>query len=256
MLFRSVHVLDFGTLESDRDPVRDFEIIESELREYSADLSDRPRIIALNKIDLPDGKAIADMVAPVFRERGYEVFEISAAARLGLQELLYGMARLVMDYRAKQVLEEKTRIVLRPTPVDDAGFKVTANEDGSFTVVGERPERWVAQTNFSNAEAVGYLADRLASLGVEKELFKLGAEEGDEVRIGVGEDAVVFDWQPTIEAGAELLAGPRGDDMRIPRGWEKADEEAIDQLDDDELAGQWEYRVADPTNPRIENDRG
>ena len=251
-----VHVLDCGTLESDRDPVRDFEIIESELREYSADLSDRPRIIALNKIDLPDGKAIADMVAPVFRERGYEVFEISAAARLGLQELLYGMARLVMDYRAKQVLEEKTRIVLRPTPVDDAGFKVTANEDGSFTVVGERPERWVAQTNFSNAEAVGYLADRLASLGVEKELFKLGAEEGDEVRIGVGEDAVVFDWQPTIEAGAELLAGPRGDDMRIPRGWEKADEEAIDQLDDDELAGQWEYRVADPTNPRIENDRG
>ena len=251
-----VHVLDCGTLESDRDPIKDFEIIESELREYSADLSDRPRIIALNKIDLPDAKAIADMVAPVFRERGYEVFEISAAARMGIQELLYGMARLVMDYRAKQVLEEKTRIVLRPTPVDETGFKVSANEDGSFTVVGERPERWVAQTNFSNAEAVGYLADRLASLGVEKELFKLGAEEGDEVRIGVGEDAVVFDWQPTIEAGAELLAGPRGDDMRIPRGWEKADEEAIDQLDDEELAGQWEYRVADPTNPRIESERG
>ena len=251
-----VHVLDCGTLESDRDPIKDFEIIESELREYSADLSDRPRVIALNKIDLPDAKAIADMVAPVFRERGYEVFEISAAARLGIQELLYGMARLVMDYRARQVLEEKTRIVLRPTPVDDTGFKVSANEDGSFTVVGERPERWVAQTNFSNAEAVGYLADRLASLGVEKELFKLGAEEGDEVRIGVGEDAVVFDWQPTIEAGAELLAGPRGDDLRIPRGWEKADEEAIDQLDDEELAGQWEYRVSDPTNPRIESERG
>ena len=204
-----VHVLDCGTLESDRDPIKDFEIIESELREYSADLSDRPRIIALNKIDLPDAKAIADMVAPVFRERGYEVFEISAAARLGIQELLYGMARLVMDYRAKQVLEEKTRIVLRPTPVDETGFKVSANEDGSFTVLGERPERWVAQTNFSNAEAVGYLADRLASLGVEKELFKLGAEEGNEVRIGDGEDAVVFDWQPTIEAGAELLAGPQ-----------------------------------------------
>ena len=44
--------------------------------------------------------------------------------------------------------------------------------------------------------------------------------------------------------------------MRIPRGWEKADEEAIDQLDDEELAGQWEYRVADPTNPRIESERG
>ena len=69
--------------------------------------------------------------------------------------------------------------------------------------------------------------------------------------LGRGDDAVVFDWEPTIEAGAELLSGPRGDDMRIPRGWEKYDEEAIDQLDDDELAQQWEYNVVDPTNPQI-----
>ncbi len=246
-----VHVLDCGTLESDRDPIKDFEIIENELKQYAEDLSDRPRIVALNKVDLPDGKAMADMVEPTLRERGYEVYQISAAARLGLEPLLYAMAKLVNEYRAKQTHEEKARIVLRPTPIDDAGFKVTANEDESFTVIGARPERWVHQTNFSNAEAVGYLADRLASLGVEKELFKLGAKQGDEVRIGTGDDAVVFDWEPTIEAGAELLSGPRGDDMRIPRGWEKFDEEAIDQLDDDELAQQWEYNVVDPTNPQI-----
>ena len=156
---------------------------------------DRPRIIALNKIDLPDGKAMADMVEPTLRARGYEVFQISAAARLGLQELLYAMARLVKDYRATQELTEKARIVLRPMAVDDAGFKVFANEDGTFSVIGARPERWVKQTNFSNTEAVGYLADRLASLGVERELFRAGAQEGDEVRIGNGDDAVVFDWQ-------------------------------------------------------------
>ena len=174
-----VHVLDCGTLESDRDPVKDFEIIEAELAKYSADLSDRPRIIALNKVDLPDGKAMADMVESNFKERGYEVFQISAAARIGLQELLFAMARLVATFRANQVLEEKTRIVLRPTPVDDAGFEVTAQEDGTFSVVGARPERWVHQTNFSNPEAVGYLADRLASLGVERELFRKGAKEGE-----------------------------------------------------------------------------
>jgi len=249
-----VHVLDCGTLESDRDPIKDFEIIERELKNYSADLSDRPRIIALNKVDLPDGQAIAEMVEPQFKERGFEVYKISAAARMGLQELLYAMARTVKDYRSSQILDEKTRIVLRPTPVDDRGFKVNANEDGSFTVIGAKPERWVHQTNFSNAEAIGYLADRLASLGVERELFKLGAKAGDEVRIGSDDDAVVFDWEPTIEAGAELLSGPRGDDMRIPRGWEKFDEEAVDQLDDDELAQQWEYQVADPTSPRIEGE--
>jgi len=246
-----VHVLDCGTLESDRDPIKDFDIIENELKMYAEDLSDRPRIVALNKVDLPDGKAMADMVEPILRERGYEVYQISAAARIGLEPLLYAMSKLVQEYRTRQIQEEKARIVLRPTPIDDAGFKVSANEDGSFTVVGARPERWVHQTNFSNAEAVGYLADRLASLGVEKELFKLGAKQGDEVRIGIGDDAVVFDWEPTIEAGAELLSGPRGDDMRIPRGWEKFDEEAIDQLDDDELAQQWEYNVVDPTNPQV-----
>ncbi len=249
-----VHVLDCGSLETQRDPLKDFEIIEAELKNYSADLSDRPRIIALNKVDLPDGAAIAEMVAPVFQERGYEVYKVSAAARIGLQELLYAMARTVTEYRSRQSLDEKTRIVLRPTPVDDRGFKVTANEDGSFTVTGTKPERWVHQTNFANAEAIGYLADRLASLGVERELFKLGAKAGDEVRIGSDEDAVVFDWEPTIEAGAELLAGPRGDDLRIPRGWEKFDEEAVDQLDDEELAQQWEYQVADPTSPRIEGE--
>jgi GTP-binding protein len=251
-----VHVLDCGTLESDRDPIKDFDIIEDELKNYAADLSDRPRIVALNKVDLPDGRAMAEMVEPTLRQRGYEVFQISAAARIGLEPLLYAMAKLVTQYRAQQSLEEKARIVLRPTPVDDAGFKVTANEDGSYSVVGARPERWVHQTNFSNAEAVGYLADRLASLGVEKELFKLGAKQGDEVRIGSGDDAVVFDWEPTIEAGAELLSGPRGDDMRIPRGWEKYDEEAVDQLDDEELAQQWEYNVADPTTPQVDTTKG
>ncbi|MEN9292940.1 MAG: GTPase, partial [Actinomycetota bacterium] len=160
-----VHVLDCGTLESDRDPIKDFEIIEKELKNYSEDLSDRPRLIALNKVDLPDGKAIADMVEPELKARGYQVFQVSAAARIGLSELLFGMAKTVNEYRTAQENEEKARIVLRPTPIDDRGFEVIANADDSFTILGTKPERWVHQTNFSNAEAVGYLADRLASLG-------------------------------------------------------------------------------------------
>ena len=245
-----VHVLDCGTLETDRDPLRDLEIIEAELSHYGG-LADRPRLVALNKIDLPDGKAMAEMVTPELVKRGYQVFPVSAAARMGLQELLYGMAKIIHEARSQKVDDEKTRIVLRPTPVDDSGFNVTANEDGSFTITGERPERWVHQTNFSNAEAVGYLADRLARLGVERQLFALGAQEGSEVRIGLGDSAVVFDWEPTIEAGAELLSGPRGDDMRIPREWERLEEESIDQLSEDEIDRQWEYNVADPTTPRL-----
>ena len=248
-----VHVLDCATLESDRDPIKDFDIIEEELKLYGG-LSERPRLIALNKIDLPDGKAMADMVQPALASRGYQVFQISAAARLGLTELNYAMAKIIQESRKNAAKEEKTRIVLRPTAVDDNGFKVIANADGSFTVLGDKPERWVKQTDFANAEAIGYLADRLANLGVEKELFKKGAKEGDEVRIGAGEDAVIFDWEPTIEAGAELLAGPRGSDLRIESPWAgryvgEADD--VDQLSDDEIAGQWEYNIANPKSPRI-----
>ena len=211
--------------------------------------------LPIYKIDLPDGKAMADMVQPVLEARGYQVFQISAAARMGLTELNYAMAQIIQEARKNAVKEEKTRIVLRPTAVDDAGFKVIANEDGSFTVIGSKPERWVKQTDFANAEAIGYLADRLANLGVEKELFKKGAKEGDEVRIGLGESAVIFDWEPTIEAGAELLAGPRGTDLRIESPWAgKYVEDGVDELSDDEIAGQWEYNVANPKTPRIEGE--
>ena len=247
-----VHVLDCGTLETDRDPVKDLEIIEEELAQYGG-LEDRIRIVALNKIDLPDGKAMADMVAQTLRDKGYEVYAVSAASREGLQELLYAMARLVQKARAALVTDERTRIILRPTAVDDSGFSVQANADGSFSVRGQKVVRWVRQTNFKNAEAIGYLADRLAQLGVEKELFKKGAVAGSEVRIGSGDNEVVFEWEPTIEAGAEQLAGHlhrRGEDSRLEGAW-VVEEKVVDQLSDDEIAQQWEYNVEDPKTPRL-----
>ena len=245
-----VHVLDCGTLETDRNPITDLEIIESELAQYGG-LEDRVRIIALNKIDLPDGQAMADMVAQTLRDKGYEVYPVSAASRAGLTELLYAMARLVQKARAEAVTEERTRIILRPTAVDDSGFTVRANADGSFSVRGQKVVRWVRQTNFNNAEAIGYLADRLAQLGVEKELLKQGAVAGSEVRIGSGDNEVVFEWEPTIEAGAEQLAGHlhrRGEDSRLEGSW-VVEERVVDQLSDEEIAQQWEYNVEDPHTP-------
>jgi GTP-binding protein len=247
-----VHVLDCGTLETDRNPITDLEIIESELAQYGG-LEDRIRIVALNKIDLPDGQAMADMVAQTLRDKGYEVYPVSAASRAGLTELLYAMARLVQKARAEAATEERTRIILRPTAVDDSGFTVQANADGSFSVRGQKVVRWVRQTNFKNAEAIGYLADRLAQLGVEKELFKKGAVAGSEVRIGSGDNEVVFEWEPTIEAGAEQLAGHlhrRGEDSRLDGSW-VVEERVVDQLSDEEIAQQWEYNVEDPHTPRL-----
>jgi GTP-binding protein len=210
-------------------------------------------LIALNKVDLPDGKAMADMVQPILEARGYQVYQISAASHIGLTELNYAMARIIQEARKAEALVEKARIVLRPVAVGNSGFTVTANADGSFTVLGDKPVRWVKQTDFGNTEAIGYLADRLATLGVEKELFKKGAKAKDEVRIGEGDNAVIFDWEPSIEAGAELLAGPRGGDLRLESPWAGRYTEDLvdDQLSDDEIAMQWEYNIENPRDPRV-----
>ena len=83
-----------------------------------------------------------------------------------------------------------------------------------FRILGAKPERWVQQTDFENDEAVGFLADRLAKLGVEDELFKQGAVPGSAVMIGPGH-GVVFDWEPTLTSAAELMTAPRGSDPRL-----------------------------------------
>ncbi|MFF6904689.1 GTPase ObgE [Streptomyces sp. NPDC012389] len=208
-----VHVLDTATLESDRDPVSDLDMIEEELRLYGG-LDDRPRIVALNKIDIPDGQDLADMIRPDLEARGYRVFEVSAIAHKGLNELSYALGGIIAEARAAKPKEEATRIVIRPKAVDDAGFTVTLDDEGIYRVRGEKPERWVRQTDFNNDEAVGYLADRLNRLGVEDALMKAGARAGDGVAIGPEENAVVFDWEPTVTAGAEML-GRRGEDHRL-----------------------------------------
>ncbi|MBK3541784.1 GTPase ObgE [Streptomyces sp. MBT60] len=237
-----VHVLDTATLESDRDPVSDLDIIEEELRQYGG-LEDRPRIVALNKVDIPDGQDLADMIRPDLEARGYRVFEVSAIAHKGLNELSYALAGIIAEARASKPKEEATRIVIRPKAVDDAGFTVTAEGEDLYRVRGEKPERWVRQTDFNNDEAVGYLADRLNRLGVEDELVKAGARAGDGVAIGPEDNAVVFDWEPTMQSGAEML-GRRGEDHRMeaprPAAQRRRDREA--ERDD----AQKEYDEFDP----------
>jgi len=80
-------------------------------------------------------------------------------------------------------------------------------------VRGARRERWIAQTNFDNDEAVGYLGDRLARLGVEDQLLKLGAKPGCAVTIG----DMTFDWEPQTPAGVDVTMTGRGTDIRLER---------------------------------------
>ena len=208
-----VHVIDTATIEPGRNPADDLDVIENELSRYGG-LDDRPRLVALNKVDVPDGSDIAEMVVEDLQGRGLDVFAVSAASGHGLRELTFAMAEIVQSARAAKPEVEAPRIVIRPRSVDGADdFTVTETGDG-WRVRGTKPERWVRQTDFSNDEAVGFLADRLNRLGVETRLVQLGAVEGDLVLIGHPDDAVVFDFKPGLDAGAENLAR-RGEDHRL-----------------------------------------
>jgi GTP-binding protein len=218
-----LHVLDCATLDPGRDPLSDLDVILGELAAYpvpegQTPLLERPQLVALNKVDVPDARDLAVLVRGELEARGYRVFEISAVSREGLRELSFALAELVeADRAAKAAAPVAPRIVLRPKPVDARDFtiRVEGGSDGPvYRILGAKPERWVAQTDFTNDEAVGYLADRLAKLGTEDELFKAGAVPGSTVVIGEG-NAIVFDWEPTLTSAAELITSPRGADERL-----------------------------------------
>lgn len=222
-----VHVLDCATLEPGRDPISDLDALEAELAKYADQLGEdqsggqplmeRPRLVVLNKIDVPEARELAELVRPELEARGLPVYEVSTATHEGLRELTFALGKLVEQARAAAPAPTAARIVVRPKAVDEGGFTVTKKggaKEPYFEVRGAKPERWVKQTDFNNDEAVGFLADRLAKLGVEEELYKAGAVPGDEVRIGHPDNAVVFDWEPTMLTGPELL-GARGTDLRL-----------------------------------------
>ncbi len=268
-----VHVIDTATMEPGRNPAEDLDIIELELSRYGG-LEDRPRLIALNKIDVPDGRDISDITIEELRERGLRVIPVSAASGEGLRELTFAMAEIVARARAEKPVVESTRIVLRPPSVDGSeAFTITHTNDG-WRVRGEKPERWIRQTDFSNDEAVGFLSDRLNRLGVESRLVKMGAVEGETVLIGDPDDAVVFDFKPGIDAGAEML-GRRGEDQRFDEkrpshGRRRLIDEAMDdrsetetradvarRLDKPEVYGPTAYEVGSQDDPDwVESDPG
>ncbi|HEY0401255.1 MAG TPA: GTPase ObgE, partial [Blastococcus sp.] len=221
-----VHVVDMATMEPGRDPESDIEALEHELAEYGGvelDLVGRLRIAVLNKIDVPDARELVDLVRATLEKRGLDVYAVSAATGEGLTEFGYALAAAVEAHRASLPPMEPARVTIVPKAVDDTGFTVErdpewegSGDDRAFVVHGVRPERWIRQTDFSNDEAVGFLADRLNRLGVEEQLVKAGARQGDAVTIG----GVTFDWVPTLPAGTLTVEesaglGGRGTDSRI-----------------------------------------
>ncbi|GAA1965851.1 GTPase ObgE [Microbacterium deminutum] len=217
-----VHVLDCATLEPGRDPLSDLDVILAELAAYpvpegQVPLLERPQLVALNKVDVPEARDLADLVRPDLEARGFRVFEISTVSHEGLRQLNFALGDIVAAHRIELAsAPAPERIVIRPK---GSQKEFTVRVEGGtygpvYRILGEKPVRWVQQTDFQNEEAVGYLADRLEKLGVEDQLFRAGAIPGATVVIGEG-DGIVFDWEPALSSAAELMTAPRGTDPRL-----------------------------------------
>lgn len=257
-----VHVIDLATLEPGRDPISDYETIVQELGAYPVPegqipLGKRPSMVVLNKVDQPGAKDLAELVTPDFHQRGLRVLAVSALSREGLREWGFEMARMVQAARAlandQPAVRERT--VSRPVAVDARAFDIVreGRSDGPlFRILGEKPEKFVQQTDFDNDEAVGYLSERLAALGIDDALFESGASPGDAVVIGPT-DSMIFDWEPTISASGYQARAPRGEDERFqPRSrpsrrerrdayYERMDSKAAarEELEEERQAGLW-----------------
>lgn len=223
------HVVDAACLESERNPVDDIRALERELATYQSelatdsglgDLRERPRVIILNKMDVPDAVEMADLQEEELRRFGWPIFRISTVAQQGLKELKFALAEIVSKHRKEHPMESAPAKVITPKQLRKssrgghfAEFEVSRDPEfeDAFIVTGEKLERWIKQTDFENDEAVGFLADRLAKAGVEQELWKAGAQEGSEVTIG----EITFEWDPQTAAGVDLTPTGRGTDQRL-----------------------------------------
>jgi GTPase len=170
-----VHLLDGAkTLE---EMLHDKETIEHELLSWNAKLLDRPMLLVVNKLDLPDARErFAEL-----RERFPETRGISAATNEGVKDLMYAIWRTIADAPMPEVVTPPpAHIELVP---HDA-FTVERERSGAFVVAGDRIERLAAMTDFESDEGLMRFERALAKIGVEKKLRELGAVEGDTVRIG------------------------------------------------------------------------
>ncbi len=180
-----LHLVDGSDLEN--DPWTEFEKINSELQAYSDDLTTLPQLAVFTKVDLPDAQERWPEFERKARQKGLEVFAISAASSEGVQAIMYRTAELLRTLPPRMLPETAAfkasggSAVIRPQ--DDDRYTIS-KEQGIFVVSGKTVDRIVAMTNPNNEEGMARLEKRLSEMGVFEKLENMGVQPGDTVRFG------------------------------------------------------------------------
>ena len=176
-----VHIVDVSGCE-DRDPVEDFEKINAELREYSADLAARPMIVAANKCDLiPEGSDNLERLRDYVTAHGYEFYEISAATTQGTKQLMRTIAGKLRELPPVIVYEpEYVKPLAEAGEVDDLNIE---HMDDLWVVSGKWLQQLIGDINFGDYESRMYFDRQLRKSGLFERLEEMGIEDGDTVSI-------------------------------------------------------------------------
>ncbi|NAP00420.1 GTPase ObgE [Halomonas sp. MG34] len=177
-----VHVIDMAGTEG-RDPYDDFVKINQELIEYDMKLTERPQIIAANKMDMPGASDNLEM----FKEQLGEdipVYEISALTKEGLRDILFAIADQLdaIPKVAPKMDEVEEKVIYRHTK-EDAPFEITRDDDGAYVLSGVKIEKLFKMTDFARDEAVQRFSRQIRGMGVDKALRERGARDGDTIRL-------------------------------------------------------------------------
>ena len=178
-----VHVIDMASIEG-RDPYQDYLSIQDELKQYNLRLTERPKMIVANKMDMPD----AEENLTQFKEQLNEetaIFPVSALTKNGLKILLQQIAdelENAPEFPLYEETDEDTRVLYKHEKRKEP-FIITRADDGVYDVVGVELERVFKMTDFQRDESVRRFARQLRKMGVDAALRERGAENGDLVRI-------------------------------------------------------------------------
>jgi len=171
-----VHVVDASGSEG-RDPVADFDAINLELKQYSPELATRPQIVVANKTDIMADESLLDALRQHVESLGYSLFVISAAAHMGVKELVWAIANRLKDLPPVTVYESE--YVKRPPTVDmNEPLEITV-EDGIYSVEGPWLQRLISNTNFGDYESRMWFDKMLREAGVFAQLEEQGIQDGD-----------------------------------------------------------------------------
>ncbi|MBP5616256.1 MAG: GTPase ObgE [Elusimicrobiaceae bacterium] len=168
-------------------------VIEKELKNFNKKLFEKPRIIAVNKADLPSAEKVYKTLSKKFKK--HKVFLISAATGQGVKDVLDEVVKILSATPVEQITEEEIKpVVHKVEPI----FTITRDEDDVIHITGKKVEEFIAMTNFNQPEAVTRLKGIFKKIGLEKALLKQGVQDGDLLIVGGKE----FEWNGDFDQEA------------------------------------------------------